>query len=117
MAGMSTDTSALPRRLVIAGLPAWFGLATAADVQPTQTDVPPDRVTSDSPEFCARLADQVRQYVREHRQPAPVLEEVRALGQEGGRMCHEGHVRPGILRLRRALQLLRGEETEGRMSR
>lgn len=108
---MLTEASALPRRRVVAGLPAWFGLAMAADPQPTQTDASPDRVTSDSPEFCARLADQLRHAVHERR-PAPVPQEVRALGQEGNKMCEEGHLRPGILRLRRALLMLRGEETE-----
>ena len=49
----------------------------------------------------------------EHR-PEPVPEEVRTLGQEGRKMCSEGHVRPGILRLRRALQILRGEEADPR---
>ncbi len=113
MVAMMTDESSLPRRRVVVGMPAWFGLALAAQAQPTQTDVSPDRVTSDSPEFCARLSDQLRQYGHEHR-PEPVPEEVRTLGQEGRKMCSEGHVRPGILRLRRALQILRGEETDPR---
>ena len=113
---MEPGASPLPRRRMVAGLPAWFGVALAADAQPAQTDLlppaqsdaPPARVTSDSPEFCAQLADEVRD--EEHaRQRAPVPEEVRTLGQEGRRMCSEGHVRPGILRLRRALQILKEE--------
>ena len=122
---MLTETSALPRRRVVAGLPAWFGLAMAADVPPAQPDgaspetllppaqaeVPPDRVTSDSAEFCAQLSDHLSQHLREHL-AVPVSDEVRTLGQEGHKMCQEGHLRPGILRLRRALQILRGEETD-----
>ena len=65
-------------------------------------------MTSDSPEFCAQLADQVAQEAREHR-PAAVPDEVATLGHEGRKMCREGHVRAGIMRLRRAMQLLRGE--------
>ena len=112
---------------MIAGLPVWFALVVAARAQPTQTDVPfpqtllpppqtdvpPARVTSDSPAFCTQLAGQIRQEARTH-QPAPVPEEVWTLRQEGTKMCGEGHLRPGILRLRRALQILRGEETDPR---
>lgn len=103
---MLMDESSLPRRRMIAGLPVWFGLGMAAQAQSTQTDVPADRVTSDSPEFCAQLADQLHDDVRA-RKPGPVPEEVRTLGQEGRKMCSEGRVRPGILRLRRALQILK----------
>lgn len=127
MAAMITGVCAVPRRRMLAGLPVWFALVVAARAQPTQTDappaqtrlpppqtdVPPARVTSDSPAFCAQLANQVRQETRAH-PPAPVLEEVTTLRQEGTKMCNEGHLRPGILRLRRALQILRGEEADPR---
>lgn len=103
---MLMDASSLPRRRVIAGLPAWFGLGVAANAQSTQTDVPADRVTSDSPEFCARLANQLHDDVRTHK-TAEVPEEVLTLVHEGRKMCREGRVRPGILRLRRALQILK----------
>ena len=112
---MDDCVSSLPRRRVVAGLPAWFGVALVAHAQPiepelppAQADAPPARVTSDSPEFCAQLAGEVRDEERA-RQPAPVPEEVRMLGQEGSRMCSEGHLRPGIMRLRRALQILKEE--------
>jgi len=103
---MITEISALPRRRLVAGLPVWLGLAVVAHAQSTDSDVPATRVTSDSPEFCAQLADMLRQEERAH-QPAPVPEEVRVLEQEGTKMCSEGHVRPGILRIRRALLILR----------
>ena len=101
---------------MVAGLPAWFGMALAANAQPTQTDLlppahtdaPPARVTSDSAAFCAQLADEVRDEERSRR-PGPVPDEVRTLGQEGRKMCDEGHLRPGILRLRWALQMLKEE--------
>ena len=86
-----------------------FAVAVAARAQADDDDdMPPTRVTSDSPEFCAQLADQLRQDVRTH-QPTPVPDEVSMLGHEGRRMCREGHIRPGILRIRRALMLLRGD--------
>ena len=103
---MLMDASSLPRRRVIAGLPAWFGLGVAANAQSTQTDVPADRVTSDSPEFCAQLADQLHEDVQAHK-AAQVPDEVLTLVHEGRKMCREGHVRPGLLRLRRALQILK----------
>jgi hypothetical protein len=118
---------------LVAGLPAWLGVAATARAQPaaptppepqpaepqpagpqspgpqsSDTDEPVTRVTSDSPEFCAQLAHQLRDEERARR-PATVSDEVRMLGQEGRKMCHEGHVRPGILRIRRALLLLKGD--------
>jgi hypothetical protein len=43
-----------------------------------------------------------------------VPDEVRMLGREGRKMCREGHIRPGILRIRRALLILRGEDADPR---
>ena len=108
MMAMVMGVSSLPRRRLVGGLLAWSGLGVTAFAQPVETDIPVTRVTSDSPEFCAQLADMLRQDVRTH-QPAPVPDEVRVLGREGRKMCREGHIRPGILRIRRALLILRGE--------
>ncbi len=105
--------ASLPRRRLVAGLPVWFGLAVTAHAQPAETETPATRVTSDSPEFCAQLADMLRQDVRTH-QLEPVPDEVRMLGREGRKMCREGHIRPGILRIRRALLILRGEVADPR---
>jgi hypothetical protein len=88
-------------------------LAVTAHAQPAETETPATRVTSDSPEFCAQLADMLRQDVRTH-QLEPVPDEVRMLGREGRKMCREGHIRPGILRIRRALLILRGEVADPR---
>lgn len=72
------------------------------------------RVTSDSPEYCEQLWRQVGEELHEDRdgdkdEDDPLLADGRArrLAVEGWRMCGEGHLRPGILRLRRALLLLR----------
>ncbi len=105
---MFTGIPSLPRRRLMTGLPAWFGLAATGRAQPAISEMPPTRVTSDSPEFCAQLAAMLRQDVRTH-QLAPVPDEVLMLGREGRKMCREGHIRPGILRIRRALVMLRGD--------
>jgi len=64
------------------------------------------RVMSDTPEYCWHLAAEVA----EARRAAPSTPPpVRVLADEGQRMCDSGMVRGGILRLRRALMLLRNE--------
>ena len=101
----------LLRRRVLAGLPLF--LSTVAVAGRAQTDdqlakEPPMKVTSDSPEFCNELSAEVSEEERA-RHPTPLPEEVRVLTVEGRKMCEEGHLRPGILRLRRALQILKGD--------
>jgi hypothetical protein len=111
MTAMFRKASLPSRRRIIAGLPAWLALAAAAHAQTAGSEAPPTRVTSDSPEFCALLSDMLRQNVRAL--PfGPVPDEVRMLGREGRRMCREGHIRPGILRIRRALLILRGQNLQ-----
>jgi hypothetical protein len=77
---------------------AWFG-ATPVVSQP-----PPQRVTSDTPEYCLHLLDRVSEMVRLAGAPPP--HEVAYLSSEGQRMCDQGQTRGGILRLRRALMLM-----------
>jgi len=67
-------------------------------------DMPPVVVTTDTPEYCRRLIDRISELIGSAPQPPPVT--VRSLSNEGQRLCDEGHTRPGILRLRRALMLL-----------
>jgi hypothetical protein len=62
------------------------------------------RVMSDTPEYCWHLANEVAAAQRETRNLPP---DVRFLAVEGQRMCDRGLIRGGILRLRRALLLLR----------
>ena len=65
------------------------------------------QVTTDTPEYCLQLAAEVA----EARRAAPATPpRVGLLAQEGERMCGNGMVRGGILRLRRALLLLRNEQ-------
>ncbi len=58
----------------------------------------PLRVTTDSPEYCGQLAERLAS------QPAAEEEPVRALVEEGLRLCDSGHIRIGIAKLRRALR-------------
>jgi hypothetical protein len=64
----------------------------------------PQRVTSDTPEYCLLLLDRVSELVRVAAAPPP--QEVTSLSSEGQRMCDQGQTRGGILRLRRALMLM-----------
>jgi hypothetical protein len=69
-----------------------------------QSQVSPAQVTSDTPEYCLHLLDQVSEMVRVSEAPPP--QEVMVLSSEGQRMCDQGLTRSGILRLRRALVLM-----------
>ena len=65
----------------------------------------PPQVTTDTPQYCLQLLDQVSEEVRVSAHPP---QEVSNLSTEGQRMCDQGQTRGGIMRLRRALVLLRG---------
>jgi hypothetical protein len=69
----------------------------------------PEPVISDTPQYCLQLLDRVSRLVR--LAPGPPPEEVASLSTEGRRMCDQGQVRGGILRLRRALMLMRQQES------
>jgi hypothetical protein len=92
-----------------------FGLGAAAvwlGAMPAASQPPPQRVTSDTPEYCLLLLDRVSQMVRVAGSPAP--QEVASLSNEGQKMCDQGQTRGGILRLRRALMLMMHQnEAEG----
>jgi len=64
----------------------------------------PVMVTSDTPQYCLHLLDQVSELMRLAPAPPP---EVTSLSTAGQRMCGQGHTRGGIMRLRRALVLLK----------
>jgi len=98
---------------------ALFSLAPAAaqspSVQIPSVELPaapaapsgPMRVTTDTAEYCDNLADRVAQAEHAKPQTPPQVEE---LAQEGHRMCATGLIRSGLVRLRRALMLLRAEK-------
>jgi hypothetical protein len=86
------------RTVSLGAASVWLG-ATPLASQP-----PPQRVTSDTPEYCLHLLDRVSEMVRVANSPPP--HEVTFLSSEGQRMCVQGQTRGGILRLRRALMLM-----------
>jgi hypothetical protein len=65
-------------------------------------------VTSDSIEYCDVLLSKFTGLVRSATLPPPT--EASTLSEEGERMCVHGQVRGGIMRLRRALMILRHGE-------
>jgi hypothetical protein len=82
-------------------------LASAPFTLSVAGDTPPAVVTTDTPEYCHRLIARISELVGEEPQAPPLT--VSSLSNEGERLCEEGHTRPGILRLRRALMLLEQE--------
>jgi len=98
------------RAAVLAG-PALAGLATASLVraETSRNDLP--RVITHTREYCEELSTRAMQ-LRLARGEAPA--EADLLAAEGDRLCAHGQIRPGIMRLRRAIMLLRTEAAPGR---
>ena len=74
----------------------------------------PVRVITHTTQYCEELSVRAATL---RRQAAAPQEEARLLAAEGDRLCGQGQIRPGIIRLRRAIMLLRTQarpETPGR---
>lgn len=85
----------------------WVGIVVGDAVAqaPEPAPVAPNRVTTDSPEYCRHLAQEYGAAQR----GAPVRSnEADWLAAEGRRMCEHGLLPGGIARLRRALLIVRG---------
>jgi hypothetical protein len=93
------------RAITLAGM--WLGAGLSSALADGGYSEPgPMQVMTDTPEYCWHLAAEVA----EARRAAPVTPPpVRVLAEEGQRMCGSGMIRGGILRLRRALLLLKNE--------
>lgn len=63
---------------------------------------PVPRVIDDTPEYCRSLATRLAM------QPAARLEPSRSLGEQGVKLCGEGHLRTGVTKLRRAMRAATG---------
>jgi hypothetical protein len=85
-------------------VPLSVGLGLAVMPMPATCQSTPAQVTTDTPQYCLLLLDRVSELVRINTHPP---EEVTDLSTEGQRMCDQGQTRGGIMRLRRALALLR----------
>jgi hypothetical protein len=82
-----------------------FALSLAAMVVvPAYAQARDPIVTSDSPEYCGVLMNRINGVTRATAQPPPT--EAALLSEEGERMCIHGQTRGGILRLRRALEII-----------
>lgn len=87
----------------IAGL--LLALAVGLTITPrSMAEQTPLMVTTDTPQYCLHLLDKVSELMRLAPTPPP---EVSSLSTEGQRMCGQGQTRGGIMRLRRALVLLK----------
>jgi hypothetical protein len=71
-------------------------LIVASGAGPVTEPVP--RIMDDTPEFCRSLAGRLAA------SPAARSEPSRTLGEQGKRLCDEGHFRIGVAKLRRALR-------------
>lgn len=106
-ASLLGPVQAQPAASPAAGVPA---LMPGVVVPVPQDPVPdaPMEVTTDTPEYCVQLADKVHSLSSVSVVKPP--REVSDLSAEGQRMCAHGQTRPGILRLRRAIMLMKHED-------
>ncbi len=63
------------------------------------------RVITDTPDYCHQLYIQAS--AEEHQTKTAGLAEIRNLVEQGAEMCAAGQIRGGIIRLRRALAMMR----------
>lgn len=89
---------------VLVTLAVASALAQTAPPPPTGG---PALVTTDTPEYCNTLAERIAR--AEHVRPNPPRQ-VEELAEEGHRMCATGLIRGGLVRLRRALLMLRPDK-------
>jgi len=78
------------------------GIAPPPPVEDAPMQTP--RLLNDTPEYCAELLesiDKIRMRIN------TIPPQATMLAEEGQRLCQIGHFRPGIVRLRTALMLLR----------
>jgi hypothetical protein len=106
-ASLLGPVQAQPAAAPAAGLPALLP-RTAVPVQQEPTPDAPMEVTTDTPEYCVQLADKVHTLASDAVVKPP--REVSDLSAEGQRMCAHGQTRPGIMRLRRAIMLMKHED-------
>lgn len=108
MRDFASSSAPLPALCLFGCLAAAPVLHPANGVLPVRTDGAIS-VTSESQEYCNRLARSVA--TRLAAPPAAIrlgtMEDARHLRNEGQSLCAQGHLRAGIERLRRALVLLR----------
>jgi hypothetical protein len=86
-------------------LPVVLGLIQSGVMLPCHAQSLDPTVTSDSPEYCDVLLSRIGTMVRTAAMPP--TSEAATLSEAGEWMCVHGQPRGGILRLRRALEIMR----------
>ena len=102
---MKPRSAPLFRLALLAGAAvlAPLGMAGVVMAQPLDRG-PPPHLTTPTADYCAHLNREVgRQQGNAAQQPS-----ARSLAEEGARMCDRGQYRGGVVRLRRALMMMRG---------
>jgi hypothetical protein len=72
--------------------------------QPYPGSAPPPHMTTPTAQYCAHLVGEV---ASAEDRGLPMTPEARVLASEGNRMCEHGHYLGGVVRLRRALAIMR----------
>lgn len=70
-----------------------------------RAQAPLPELTTDTPEYCARLHAKLGQLVRQASSPPPA--DVVHLSVQGQEMCDRGQIRAGVQRLRRAMVIMK----------
>jgi hypothetical protein len=97
--------SGMVRRMRLWGFAVLFMLLFAGSEYLTRARAnDPTPLTTESAEYCLQLQSLVGEALQKINAPPPP--EVRNLSDEGGRMCRQGKLRGGIIRLRHALMML-----------
>jgi len=90
---------------IVPGLIALLGITAVLCTHARARD---PEVTSDTPAYCDVLMERITGMV--HDASLPPSTEVAVLSQEGERMCVSGQIRGGVMRLRRAIAIMRHGE-------
>jgi hypothetical protein len=90
--------------VALVGLGATASLSQTAPPPPTTGEV---RVTTDTPEYCEKLAERV---ARDEKARPDAPRQAEELAAEGHHMCDSGLIRGGLVRLRRAWLMLRTDK-------
>ena len=94
----------MPLRSLLAVPVACVLAVTTPAVLSLHAQEPPEVVLSDVPAYCIHLQRALADLTERRDRPLPA--EVLLLSEEGRRLCEEGNVRAGIMRLRQAMVLM-----------
>jgi len=89
--------------VLLAGAAAW---CPAARAQMLLAQSEPVQVITHTRAYCSQLSARAAELQRHTDAPS---EEAQQVAAEGDRLCAQGQIRPGIMRLRRAIMLLRSQ--------